>query len=136
MSDTPTPVVQTPVTQPPAPPPVLTEAALREQLAADYAALAEARSPTAETPAQLETRLRAEAAEIFELCQIAGKLELASCYVRQGLSPAAVRKTLLERAAATFEATATQPVETGVPQGDNPLIAAIKASYPTARKGA
>ncbi len=77
MSDTPTPVVQTPVTQPPAPPPVLTEAALREQLAADSAALAEARPPTAETPAQLETRLRAEAAEIFELCQIAGKLDLA-----------------------------------------------------------
>ena len=132
MSDTVTPVAQSPET----PPPVATEAALREQLAAEYAALAEARPPTAETPAQLEARLRAEASEIFELCQIAGKLDLAGGYVRQGMSPAAVRKTLLNGAAASFEATATQPVETGVPQGDNPLIAAIKAAYPTARKGA
>ncbi|CAK0740312.1 capsid assembly protease [Azospirillaceae bacterium] len=107
----------------------VSETALREQLAAEIAAKAE--GPTAETHQALTVRLRAEAVEIVELCQIAGQPKLAAEFVRRGLSPAAVRKNLLNSQAAPFEAAPTTPVSTTAPAGENPLIAAMKAAYPT-----
>ncbi|CAK0777159.1 hypothetical protein WCLP8_5580002 [uncultured Gammaproteobacteria bacterium] len=114
------------------------EAEVREQLAAELTAQTGGGSGAAssEDREALTARLRAEAAEILELCQIAGQPALAAGqpalaagFVRQGLSPSAVRKTLLKDAADQFEAAATVPVSTQAPAGDSPLIAAIKASY-------
>lgn len=118
-------------TLPAAPPAAHLEADLRQQLAAEIAA---ATDPADELPAALETRLRAEAAEILEVCQIGGCPAAAADFVRQGLSPVAVRKALLEGCAAQAEATAVVPVSPSAAAGDNPLIAAIKAHHPS-RKG-
>ena len=106
-----------------------TETALRDQLAAEIATEAEA--PPTEDPAALATRLRAEAAEILDLCRIAGQPGLAAGFVRQGLVPAAVRKALLEARADRYEASAVVATDTTAPAGDNPLIAAIRAAYRT-----
>lgn len=114
------------------PPAAGLEAGLRQQLAAEIAA---ATDPADDRPAALETRLRAEAAEILELCQIGGCPGAAADFVRQGLSPAAVRKALLEGRAAQAEASPLFPVNPSAAAGDNPLIAAIKASH-ASRRGA
>ena len=102
------------------------ETDLREQIAAELTAQT---SGSGEDREALVARLRAEAAEVLELCQIAGHPDLAAAYVRQGLSPANVRKTLLTQRAAGFEANPVVPVNTLAQTGDNPLIAAIKASH-------
>ena len=103
------------------------ETTLREQLAAEIAA--QVASPGAEDPQALATRLRAEAAEILDLCQLAGQPGLAAGLIRQGLSPAAVRKALLAARAEQFEAAPTVPLSPGAVVSESPLIAAIKATY-------
>ncbi len=107
--------------------PAAPEAALREQLAAEITA--QVSGPAAEDAMALAARLRAEAAEILELCQLAGQPALAAGFVRQGLTPATVRKTLLTGRAEQYEAAPTVPVDPNAAAGDNPLIAAIKATY-------
>lgn len=109
--------------------PATTETALRDQLAAEIAA--QAGGPPAEDPQALAARLRAEAAEILDLCRIAGQPGLAADFVRQGLTPAAVRTALLDARADRYEASAVIPADTTAPAGDNPLIVAIKATYRT-----
>jgi len=108
------------------------EATLREQLAAEIAA--QAAAPAAEDAKALATRLRGEAAEILELCHLAGQPALAADFVRQGRSPAAVRKALLTGRAEQFEAAPTTPLNPAAAVGESPLIAAIKATHH--RKGA
>ena len=108
--------------------PAAPETALREQLAAEIAA--QAAGPGSEDPQALATRLRAEAAEILELCQLAGQPGLAAGFVRQGMTPAAARKALLAARVERFEAAPTVPLDpNAAATGDNPLIAAIKAAY-------
>ena len=107
--------------------PAAPEAALREQLAAEITA--QVSGPAAEDAKALATRLRGEAAEILELCQLAGQPALAAGYVRQGLAPAAVRTALLTGRVERYEAAPTVPVDPNAAAGDNPLIAAIKATY-------
>ena len=107
--------------------PAAPEAALREQLAAEIAA--QAAGPSGEDQQALATRLRAEAAEILELCQLAGQPALAAEFVRQGQSPAAVRKTLLTGRVEQFEAAPTTPLNPAAAVGESPLIAAIKATH-------
>jgi len=111
--------------------PPATETELRAQLAAELTAQAGGSGPATEDRETLAKRLRAEAAEVLELCQIAGQPALAADFVRQGLAPAAVRKTLLGQHAAGFEANPVFPVSTQAPVGVNPLIAAMRASYPS-----
>ena len=103
------------------------EATLREQIAAEITA--QVSGPAAEDAKALATRLRGEAAEILELCQLAGQPTLAAGYVRQGLAPAAVRTALLTGRVERYEAAPTVPVDPNAAAGDNPLIAAIKATY-------
>lgn len=118
------------------PPVVHLEAELRQQLAAGIAAVTDpAANPAEELPVALETRLRTEAAEILELCQIGGCPGAAAGFVRRGLTPAQVRGLLLDARAVRYEASVVPPLDTTAPTGDNPLIAAIKASYPS-RRGA
>ena len=115
--------------------PASAETTLRAQLAAEMESKAGVQSP--EDLAQLTTRLRVEAVEIYELCQIAGKQEMAAGFVRQGLAPAAVRKTLLEGRVRAYEAAPVVPVdpndpdpdddEVGCKKKDSPLLKAIKA---------
>ena len=107
--------------------PAVPEATLREQLAAEITA--QVNGPGTEDPQALATRLRAEAAEILELCQLAGQPVLAADYVRQGLSPAAVRKTLLTGRVEQFEAAPTVPLDPNAAATESPLITAIKAAY-------
>ena len=107
--------------------PAAPEAALREQLAAEITA--QVSGPAAEDAKALATRLRGEAAEILELCQLAGQPTLAAGFVRQGLAPAAVRTALLTGRVERYEAAPTVPVDPNAAAGDNPLIAAIKATY-------
>ncbi len=107
--------------------PAAPEAALREQLAAEIAV--QAAAPSGEDAQALATRLRAEAAEILELCQLGGQPALAAGYVRQGLSPATVRKALLTGRVERYEAAPTVPVDPNAAAGESPLIAAIKATY-------
>lgn len=102
--------------------------ALREQLASEIEAKASGASTSSEAPEKMAARLREEAATIHELCQIAGSPALAPDYIRQGLSPASVRKALLAARAETFESAPIAPVETASAAGPNPLIAAIRAS--------
>ncbi|MEI6987652.1 MAG: S49 family peptidase [Rhodospirillaceae bacterium] len=121
--------------------PSASDAALREQLAGEMSALREqlaneisakaagAVTVTAETAQALATRLRAEAGEIFELCQIAGQVDLAAGYVRQGMSPATARKALLACRADRYEAAPVAPLDPNAAAGESPLIAAIKATY-------
>ncbi len=116
MSDAPT--AETPATS---------EATLRQQLAAEITA--QVSGPAAEDAKALATRLRGEAAEILELCQLAGQPTLAAGFVRQGLAPAAVRTALLTGRVERYEAAPTVPVDPNAAAGDNPLIAAIKATY-------
>ncbi|MEI8397148.1 MAG: S49 family peptidase [Rhodospirillaceae bacterium] len=123
MSDTPPVGATAPATNPPAAP----ETTLREQLAAEITA--KISGPGAEDPQALATRLRAEAAEILDLCQLAGQPGLAAGFIRQGLSPAAVRKALLTGRAEQFEAAPTVPLTPGAVVNESPLIAAIKATY-------
>ena len=111
---------------PPAETPAAPEATLREQLAAEIAA--QAAGPGSEDQQALATRLRAEAAEILELCQLAGQPALAADFVRQGQSPAAVRKTLLTGRVEQFEAAPTVPLNPAAVVSESPLIAAIKAT--------
>ena len=103
------------------------ETTLREQLAAEISA--KTSGPGSEDSQALATRLRAEAAEMFELCQLAGQPGLAAGFIRQGLSPAAVRKALLTGRAEQFEAAPTVPLSPGAVVSESPLIAAIKATY-------
>ena len=111
------------------------EAEVREQLAAELTAqTGGASGQTAEDREALTARLRAEAAEILELCQIAGQPALAAGFVRQGLTPVAVRKSLLNAAATEADAAFVFPVNPSAAATDNPLIAAIKAAYQ--RRGA
>ncbi len=119
----PTTMSDTPTAETPAAP----ETALREQLAAEIAA--QAAGPGSEGPQAMAQRLRAEAAEILELCQLAGQPTLAAGFVRQGLTPTAVRKTLLTGRVEQYEAAPTTPVDPNAAAGDNALIAAIKATY-------
>ena len=49
--------------------------------------------------------------------------------MRQGLAPAAVRTALLTGRVERYEAAPTVPVDPNAAAGDNPLIAAIKATY-------
>ena len=119
----PTTMSDTPTAETPAAP----ETTLREQLAAEIAA--QAAGPGSEDPQAMAQRLRAEAAEILELCQLAGQPTLAAGFVRQGLTPAAVRKTLLTCRVERYEAAPTTPVDPNAAAGDNALIAAIKATY-------
>ena len=112
---------------PPAETPAAPEATLREQLAAEIAA--QAAGPGSEDQQALATRLRAEAAEILELCQLAGQPALAADFVRQGQSPAAVRKTLLTGRVEQFEAAPTVPLNPAAVVSESPLIAAIKATH-------
>ena len=107
--------------------PAVPEAALREQLAAEITA--QVSGPAAEDAKALATRLRGEAAEILELCQLAGQPALAAGYVRQGLAPAAVRTALLTGRVERYEAAPTVPVDPNAASGESPLIAAIKATY-------
>ena len=107
--------------------PAVPEATLREQLAAEITA--QVSGPAAEDAKALATRLRAEAAEVLELCQLAGQPTLAADFVRQGLTPAAVRKTLLTGRVERYEAAPTVPVDPNAAAGESPLIAAIKATY-------
>ena len=110
--------------------PAVPEATLREQIAAEITA--QVSGPVAEDPKALATRLRGEAAEILELCQLAGQPALAAGYVRQGVAPAAVRAALLTGRVERYEAAPTVPVDPNAAAGESPLIAAIKATY---RKG-
>ena len=119
----PTVMSDTPTAETPAAP----EATLREQLAAEITA--HISGPAAEDAKALATRLRSEAADILELCQLAGQPALAAGFVRQGLTPAAVRKTLLTGRVEQYEAAPTTPVDPNAAAGDNALIAAIKATY-------
>jgi signal peptide peptidase SppA len=112
---------------PPADTPAAPEAALREQLAA--AITAQANAPAGEDLQALATRLRAEAGEIVELCQLAGQPTLAADFVRQGMTPGAVRKALLNGRADRFEAAPVVPLDPNAAAGESPLIAAIKAAY-------
>ena len=116
-----------PVTATPPSPPLSLETGLREQLAAEITA--QVSGPTAEDAKALATRLRGEAAEILELCQLSGQPALAAGFVRQGLAPAAVRKTLLDGRVERYEAAPTAPVDPNAAAGESPLIAAIKAAY-------
>ena len=54
---------------------------------------------------------------------------MAAGFVRQGMTPAAVRKTLLTGRVEQYEAAPTTPVDPNAAAGDNALIAAIKATY-------
>ena len=110
--------------------PAVPEATLREQIAAEITA--QVSGPAAEDAKALATRLRGEAAEILELCQLAGQPTLAAGYVRQGVAPAAVRTALLTGRVERYEAAPTVPVDPNAAAGESPLIAAIKATY---RKG-
>ncbi len=110
--------------------PAVPEATLREQIAAEITA--QVSGPAAEDAKALATRLRGEAAEILELCQLAGQPTLAAGYVRQGVAPAAVRTALLTGRVERYEAAPTMPVDPNAAAGESPLIAAIKATY---RKG-
>ena len=107
--------------------PAVPEATLREQLAAEITA--QVSGPAAEDAKALATRLRAEAAEILELCQLAGQPTLAAGFVRQGLAPAAVRTALLTGRVERYEAAPTVAVDPNAAAGESPLIAAIKATY-------
>ena len=107
------------------------EQTLRDQLATEISS--QAAGPGGETTEAMFQRVRAEAVEILELCQIAGQPGLTAGFIRQGLTPAAVRKALLTARAETFEAAPTMPVNTNTDAGDNPLISAIRASL---KKGA
>ena len=116
-----------PVTAQPPSPPLSLEAGLREQLATEITA--QVSGPTAEDAKALATRLRGEAAEILELCQLSGQPALAAGFVRQGLAPAAVRKALLDGRVERYEAAPTAPVDPNAAAGESPLITAIKAAY-------
>ena len=107
--------------------PAVPEATLREQLAAEITA--QVNGPGTEDPQALATRLRAEAAEILELCQLAGQPTLAASFVRQGHTPAAVRKALLTGRVEQFEAAPTVPLDPNAVATESPLITAIKATY-------
>lgn len=86
---------------------VLTEAQMREQLAAEADARVTGAAPVGETPEAMATRLRAEAAEITDLCAIAGKPKAAAGFIRAGKTPGQVRAELVNRDAG---ASARQPV--------------------------
>ena len=116
-----------PVTAPPPSPSPSLETGLREQLAAEITA--QISGPAAEDAKALANRLRGEAAEILELCQLAGQPTLAAGFVRQGLAPAAVRKTLLDGRVERYEAASTTPVDPNAAAGESPLITAIKTAY-------
>jgi protein-disulfide isomerase-like protein with CxxC motif len=111
----------------------VTEASLRKQLAAEIEITAETNAAVPEDPRAMAQRLRAEAAEILDLCRLAGHPALAAEFVRQGRTPAVVRKALLAGRAEQFEAAPTMPIDPTAAVGENPLIAAIKAAYPKER---
>jgi len=92
----------------------MTEADIREQLAAEAAAKAGGKSPamTGETPERMASRLQAEAAEIMDLCQLAGCPQKAAGFIRSGKNPDEVRATLLQTEVVAYTKTATEPVDT------------------------
>ncbi|MGF7176988.1 head maturation protease, ClpP-related [Azospirillum doebereinerae] len=127
MSKPQTPTAPTAGTQPPAGA-ATPEAELRAQLAAEAEANAGKRSPVpGETPEAMTARLRAEAAEITDLCEIAGCPRNAAGYIRKGLTPQSVRAELLKRDVAQFERSSVAPVTVEPPAAKAVAIDAAAA---------
>jgi len=82
--------------------------------------------------AELSAQLRHEAAEITEIAAQAGRLGIAidaAKALREGTTPAALRRSVLEHAAAAADArdvVATAPAPAASPNSESPIVAAAK----------
>ena len=97
---------------------------------AEQAPAAENSQPTAATPDVDADAIRAEAAEVAQICAQAGRLGLtidAADAVRRGLKPDALRTKILGDLAAAGDAAgihAAAPVAT--PPAESPIVAAAR----------
>jgi hypothetical protein len=90
--------------------------------------------------AELSAQLRHEAAEITEIAAQAGRLGIAidaAKALREGTTPAALRRSVLEHAAATADArdvVATAPAPAASPNSESPIVAAAKRAAASGAK--
>jgi ClpP class serine protease len=105
-------------------------------------------SPKADTASALQTSMRAElsaqlrheAAEITEIAAQAGRLGIAidaAKALREGTTPAALRRSVLEHAAAAADArdvVATAPAPAASPNSESPIVAAAKRAAASGAK--
>ena len=90
--------------------------------------------------AELSAQLRHEAAEITEIAAQAGRLGIAidaAKALREGTTPAALRRSVLEYAAAAADArdvVATAPAPAASPNSESPIVAAAKRAAASGAK--
>jgi len=90
--------------------------------------------------AELSAQLRHEAAEITEIAAQAGRLGIAidaAKALREGTTPAALRRSVLEHAAAAADArdvVATAPAPAASPNSESPIVAAAKRAAASGAK--
>jgi len=90
--------------------------------------------------AELSAQLRIEAAEITEIAAQAGRLGVtidAAKALREGTTPAALRRSVLEHAAAAADArdvVATAPAPAASPNSESPIVAAAKRAAASGAK--
>jgi signal peptide peptidase SppA len=90
--------------------------------------------------AELSAQLRHEAAEITEIAAQAGRLGIAidaAKALREGTTPAALRRSVLEHAAAAADArdvVATAPAAAASPNRESPIVAAAKRAAASGAK--
>ena len=90
--------------------------------------------------AELSAQLRLEAAEITEIAAQAGRLGIAidaAKALREGTTPAALRRSVLEHAAATADArdvVATAPAPAASTNSESPIVAAAKRAAASGAK--
>jgi hypothetical protein len=90
--------------------------------------------------AELSAQLRLEAAEITEIAAQAGRLGIAidaAKALREGTTPAALRRSVLEHAAAAADArdvVATAPPPAASANSESPIVAAAKRAAASGAK--
>jgi signal peptide peptidase SppA len=90
--------------------------------------------------AELSAQLRHEAAEITEIAAQAGRLGIAidaAKALREGTTPSALRRSVLEHAAAAADArdvVATAPAPAASPNNESPIVAAAKRAAASGAK--
>ena len=90
--------------------------------------------------AELSAQLRHEAAEITEIAAQAGRLGIAidaAKALREGTTPSALRRSVLEHAAAAADArdvVATAPAPAASPNSESPIVAAAKRAAASGAK--
>jgi signal peptide peptidase SppA len=90
--------------------------------------------------AELSAQLRHEAAEITEIAAQAGRLGIAidaAKALREGTTPSALRRSVLEHAAAAADArdvVATAPAPVASPNSESPIVAAAKRAAASGAK--